>query len=94
MGNENNVVDMNRFAYDWIIELKVCERGVRQAFLNRNRDWHKKVEYAIKKEVWEESYRKVSQLCYTIGGDIQQKFEDEFPYENKNYKTGYLLEED
>ena len=79
-------MDIERFAYDWIYELNTDMRKVYNAYLNAQRkrdwddyDWRKVVEYEIEKRAWHERYRKVSQLCWLIGGEVLDKFKQMFP---------------
>lgn len=74
-------IDIERFAYDWIYELNTDMRKVHNAYckLSKCGDWRKVIEYEIEKRVWAERYRKVSQLCWSIGGEVLDKFKKMFP---------------
>ena len=81
LGCRQYEVGINQFAYNWIYELYSDMRGVHNAHRNllKHGDWRKVVEYEIEKRVWAERYRKVSQLCWSIGGEVLDKFEEIFP---------------
>lgn len=68
----------NEFAYNWIAELKCQQDIFIGVYTKRNKDWEHKVRFAIQKARWEEQYRKVSQLCHAIGGDVLNEFENSF----------------
>ena len=74
-------IDIERFAYDWIYELDTDMRKVHNAYhkLSKCGDWRKVIEYEIEKRAWHERYRKVSQLCWSIGGEVLDKFKQMFP---------------
>lgn len=74
-------IDIERFAYDWIYELDTDMREVHNAYhkLSKCGDWRKVIEYEIEKRAWYERYRKVSQLCWSIGGEVLDKFKQMFP---------------
>ncbi len=87
---------INELAYDWIYELyadmyklqKLNESFVGWAKIVAEKpdlrlfnDWRKFVEYEIEKRAWAEKYRKVSQLCWSIGGEVLDKFKQMFPIE-------------
>lgn len=87
-------MDINKLAYDWIYELytdmykiqKLNESLVgwakivaENSELRLFNDQRKFVEYKIEKRVWYERYRKVFQLCWSIGGEVLDKFNRMFP---------------
>ena len=74
-------MDIERFAYDWIYELDTDMRKVHNAYhkISKCGDWRKVIEYEIEKRAWHERYRKVSQLCWSIGGEVLDKFKQMFP---------------
>lgn len=74
-------MDIEQFAYDWIYELDTNMRKVHNAYrkFSKFSDWRKVIEYEIEKRAWAERYRKVSQLCWSIGGEVLDKFKQMFP---------------
>ena len=88
-------MNIERFAYDWIYELDTDMRGVHNAYrkLSKCGDWRKVIEYEIEKRAWYERYRKVSQLCWSIGGEVLDKFKQMFPDGENTFMRYTKLEE-
>lgn len=84
-----NEFDVEKFADDWITEL-ICDlQTVTQAYENRSEDWKKALEFEIELRVWQARYRKVSQLCHSVGGNTVIKFERIFSHGINEYKYKY-----
>ena len=79
--------DIEQFARAWIYELTNDMHSVKTAYNHKNENWTKSVEYAVKLRAWEESYRKVSQLCHKLDGSVLALFEKHFPEGVESYKT-------
>lgn len=101
-------MDIERLAYDWIYELytdmyrlqKLNESLVgwakivaKNSDLRLFNDWRKFVECEIEKRVWHERYRKVSQLCWSIKGEVLDKFNQMFPDGENTFIRYTKLEE-
>lgn len=81
---------VNEFAYNWIAELE-CEKVItEQAYAEHNKDWEHTIKFEIQKARWEGQYRKVSELCHTIGGDVLKEFENSFPFGIDTYIMKYF----
>ena len=81
------MLDINKFAKEWIFELLCDMHLIMQAEEDKNRNWDKAVEHAIELRAWREKYRKVSQLCHEIEGDVLDEFKKMFPEGIETYKS-------
>ena len=79
-------MDIEAFAKEWIYELVNDMGCVKTAYQNKDYSWEKRVEFEIELRAWEERYRKVSQLCHKIGGEMLILFEKHFPDGVHTYK--------
>ncbi|MBQ1434218.1 MAG: hypothetical protein IIZ09_14080 [Ruminococcus sp.] len=72
-------MDITRLALGWIDELDLYRYKLERAYKGKNSCWIHAIEYELDRVRWIEAYRKVSQLCNTIGGDVLKRFEEMFP---------------
>lgn len=72
-------MDITRLALGWIEELDSYRFKLERAYKGKNSCWINAVEYEFDRVRWAEAYRKVSQLCHAIGGDVLKRFEEMFP---------------
>ena len=78
--------NINSLAKDWIYELleerrKLIHKCINYRTIENN--WKGMMELTIAETAWKVNYRKVSQLCYTIEGDILNLFKSHFPKETE-----------
>ena len=79
-------MDINKFVYDWMYELLNDMSIMKTEEEQLHDNWEKAVQREIQLGTWKAQYRKVSQLCHYIGGDVLDKFTELFPYGVETYK--------
>lgn len=70
---------MTAMATDWMIELESMCEVTKHTYARRQLDYIRAVEHECQLRAWKEAYRKVSQLCHKLGGELLREFEQTFP---------------
>lgn len=71
--------EIEKLAMQWIYDLRDEYRHLRKCkkeLESRPDDWQYYMRVVIKSEKYSRNYKYVSQLCYTIGGTVLNKFKE------------------